>query len=196
MSVRFLHGDAPRGGSLDDAVAEVQRALCVGPEAVEAKKRILDFVAAHHEALHRTCLSGHLTGSALVIDAERERTLVLMHAKLGKWLQPGGHADCEGHLATVALDEAEEETGIEGLAVAGPAVDCDVHVIPERPGEPEHVHLDVRYIVSAPDDAVVIGNHESDALKWVTLGELEEIAGDPSLARLARAGFALVHELG
>jgi hypothetical protein len=128
MSVRFLHGDAPRGGSLDDAVAEVQRALCVGPEAVEAKKRILDFVAAHHEALHRTCLSGHLTGSALVIDAERERTLVLMHAKLGKWLQPGGHADGEGHLATVALDEAEEETGIEGLAVAGPAVDCDVHV--------------------------------------------------------------------
>ena len=65
-----------------------------------------------------------------------------------RWLQPGGHADGERDLAAVALREAEEETGIAGLEVVTPAVDLDVHLFHAASGgEPDHLHLDVRYLV-------------------------------------------------
>lgn len=145
---------------------------------------------AHPDALHRTCLEGHLTGSALILDDARERILLMLHTKLGLWLQPGGHADGEGHLGAVALREAWEETGVNGLRLAGPAVDCDIHTIPERKGESEHLHLDVRHVVLAPANAQEVGNHESQELRWVTIDELEKLAGDKSLVRLAYAGLA------
>lgn len=180
---------------LDAARRIVSTVPPTSPESEAAKQQILDFIAEHDDALHRSCLDGHLTGSALVVDDDRERVLLMLHSKLGLWLQPGGHADGEGELSAVALREAEEETGIVGLRVATPPVDCDVHRIPARPAEPEHLHLDVRYVVLAPRDAEVVGNHESRALQWVTLAELEELAGDDSLTRLARVGLAASQSL-
>lgn len=182
-------------GTLSDALQSVAEALPSSSESNAAKVRILDFVGEHPDALFRTCFDGHLTGSALVVDADRERVLLMLHAKLKMWLQPGGHADGNGHLAAVALREAEEETGIVGLRVAAPAVDCDVHNIPARPGEPEHLHLDVRHVVLAPPDAVVVGNHESHALEWFLPSELDDIVTDNSLVRLARVGLELAQTL-
>src|SRR5690606_11246395 len=36
---------------------------------------------------------GHVTGSAWIITPDSTRCLMLHHAKLGKWVQPGGHCD-------------------------------------------------------------------------------------------------------
>ncbi len=188
---RLLEDPPPTGGDLDDATAAVGAALSSSPESDVHRDRILSFIARHPDALFRTCLVGHLTGSALVVDDDRERVLLMLHATLGLWLQPGGHADGEGHLSSVALREATEETGIENLRVAGPAVDCDIHRIPERATEPEHEHMDVRFVVLAPPDATTRGNHESHALRWVTVAELDQLVGEQSLRRLARVG--LVH---
>lgn len=189
--------DAPSsGGSLADAVAALEATPATSAESESAKRQILDFVGVHADALHRTCLDGHLTGSALIVDRERSRILLMLHAKLGLWLQPGGHADGEGHLGAVALREAWEETGVEGLRLVEPAIDCDVHTIPARPGEPEHLHLDVRHLVLAPPDAQEVGNHESHALRWVTIDELEHLAGDESLVRLAHAALAVAAQIG
>ncbi|MGI9624639.1 MAG: NUDIX hydrolase [Acidimicrobiales bacterium] len=186
----------PSGTSpLETARAIVAGVPSTSPESEVAKGQILDFIADHPDALYRSCLAGHLTGSALVVDNARERVLVMLHRKLGLWLQPGGHADGEGNLAAVALREAEEETGVAELRVADPPVDCDVHRIPARASEPEHLHLDVRYVVLAPADAEASGNHESRALRWATLGQLDELAGDESLRRLARVGLLAAQSL-
>jgi 8-oxo-dGTP pyrophosphatase MutT (NUDIX family) len=115
--------------------------------------------------------------------------VILHHVKLDRWLQPGGHADGEPDLAQVALREAGEETGIVGLRVIEPAIDLDVHLIPARPGEPEHLHLDVRFVVMAPPDCELDGNHESHDLAWWS----PDGAGpepDESTQRLLRAALA------
>src|SRR5689334_13438796 len=151
------------------AVARAQVAAALGPAA--ARERILAFLDAHPDALDRSCIPGHLTGSAAVVDEERRRALLVLHRKLERWLQPGGHADGDGDLAAVALREATEETGIVGLRAEVPAIDLDVHEIPAVGGDPPHLHLDVRYLVVAPPEATAVRNHESLALRWVTLAE-------------------------
>lgn len=163
-----------------------------GELQVDIRRRFLEFIEAHGESLaDRTTRAAHLTGSALVLDATGQRTLVMLHTKLNRWLQPGGHADGDHELAGVALKEAIEETGIEGLRVRVPAVDIDIHAVDHGDHLGEHLHLDLRFVVVAPPGAVERGNHESQALRWVTPGELEELADEPSLIRLARRGFAL-----
>ncbi len=173
---------ASQFGDLALAEEQLRNAELGHPETVEARDRILAFCGEHRDALHRTCLTGHLTGSALVVDATGERTLLLHHAKLDRWLQPGGHADGDGNLAAVALREATEETGIEGLRVVTPAIDIDIHAIPERGDEPEHLHLDVRFLVLAPPDAVVAHNDESFSARWATPDD-PSIAESPELSR-------------
>ena len=137
----------------------------------------------------RTTAPGHLTGSALVVDSAGERVLVLLHAKLRRWLQPGGHADGDTELAGVALKEATEETGIDGLGVLVPAVDLDLHAVDHHDPLGEHVHLDLRFVVVAPPAAVEVANRESLGLRWVTLDELRDLADEEGLVRLAVAGL-------
>lgn len=176
-------------GERDGVPSEPVVAAGPGPEA--HRQQILEFVAAHPDAAHRTCAEGHLTGSALVVDAEATRTLLLLHRKLGRWFQPGGHADGDTNLAGVALREATEETGIEGLVVLLDPIDVDVHRV-EPPGEPAHLHLDVRFLVLAPPDAVEVGNEESLGLRWVAPADLDGLdpPADPGTRRLVEVGLA------
>ena len=183
--------------ALASARAAVAGALPGTAEHEASRARILAFVDEHPDALHRSCATGHLTGSAAVVDPSSRRLLLLFHAKVRRWLQPGGHADGDGNLAAVALREAEEETGIDGLVVLTPAVDLDVHVFHNAAGtEPDHLHLDVRHLVLAPPGAVPAGNAESEALAWVARAELPRYEVDPGTLRLADAALAALDELG
>jgi 8-oxo-dGTP pyrophosphatase MutT (NUDIX family) len=172
---------------LDDAVAHVESVIA--PSLQPVQHQMVTFAAAHANALDRSCVLGHFTGSALVLDTRAGRVLLLHHAKLRRWLQPGGHADGNGNLAAVALREATEETGIEGLRVVLPAIDLDVHLV-EPPREGAHHHYDVRFLVLAPAGAIARGNHESTALRWVRLDELDSLACDQGIRRMAEAALA------
>ena len=74
------------------------------------------------------------------------------------------------------------------MRVVVPPVDVDVHLV-EPPHEAPHHHYDVRYIVIAPDDAVVDANHESTDQRWVTVDELEGLGCDAGLLRMVDAGL-------
>ena len=138
------------------------------------RRQTLTLLDAHGASLaDRDTAPGHLTGSALVVDHAGERVLLILHAKLARWLQPGGHADGDHELAGVALKEATEETGIEGLRVMVPAIDLDIHEVGHGDPTGAHLHLDLRFLVVAPAGAVARGNHESTDLRWVTPAELD-----------------------
>ncbi len=127
--------------------------------------------------LSRAQPEAHFTASAFVVDAVCERTCLVQHAKLGRLLQPGGHIEeTDASLEDAALREAREETALDlDLHPAAPRpFDLDIHLIPERPGEPQHYHLDVRYLL--------IGRGEPCAgASWHPLGTV----GDGSVDRLA-----------
>lgn len=184
--------DAAHARELATAV-EIVRSLAVESEEQAAlQQRILDFCVVHPDALYRSCLDGHLTGSALIVDPSRNATLLIHHVKLERWLQPGGHVDGNGDLAASALREALEEVGIEGLEVCEPAIDLDIHSIPERGDEPAHLHLDVRFLVIAPADAAAKINHESLDARWVKTDDAEGLIASDELRRLVDKGLSIV----
>jgi 8-oxo-dGTP pyrophosphatase MutT (NUDIX family) len=158
---------------------------------------ILAFLDRHLDPFDRGIVEGHLTGSAVVVSATGDRVLLLHHRKLRRWLQPGGHAESgEREGEVVALREAREETGIEGLALHASArrpLDVDVHPIPARGDDPAHRHLDLRYLVVAPRGASLRRlAAEVRALRWFAWDELASLDLDPGLRRALGAARTLM----
>ena len=129
------------------------------------------------DPLSRDEPTAHFTASAFVVDEGCEHTCLVQHVKLERLLQPGGHVEpSDISLEAAALREAHEETTLQvRLHPEAPRpFDLDIHEIPERPGEPAHFHLDVRYLVVGSGDPC-------DGAAWYAIGE----AGDGSVRRLA-----------
>ena len=160
----------------------------------DARDRMRRLLEERPQPLDRVERPGHLTGSAFVVDAAAERALMLFHTKLRIWVQPGGHADGDAHLAGVALREAHEETGIEGLRIWPVALDLDIHRV-SPPAEDPHDHFDVRFLVMPQPRAEVSANHESQDQRWVRADELAALGVDEGLLRMARRGFGLARRL-
>lgn len=125
----------------------------------------------------------HITASAIVVG---ERGVVLhRHKRLGLWLQPGGHIDPGEWPHDAARREACEETG---LAVRHPQggprlVHVDVHAGPRG-----HTHLDVRYLLEAPDDDPAPGPGESPDVAWFSWEAAIALADDGLRGALVRVG--------
>jgi 8-oxo-dGTP pyrophosphatase MutT (NUDIX family) len=138
---------------------------------------MLDFLSRLAEPFSRDQPFAHFTASALVVDEARMRTALVHHRKLGIWVQPGGHLDPQDEtIGDAALREVREETGIDGRL--GPLLHLDIHEIPSPP----HLHLDVRFLVVAPNDELQL-SEESNDLRWYPLAEAARV-GDASVARL------------
>ena len=174
-----------------DALMDKMLAYHAGtPEEEAARVRILGHLRSGGALFDRHRWNGHLTGSAFLLDSAGARLLLIHHRKLDRWLQPGGHGEIsEIDPLAVAMREATEETGVTGLTIFPgypDPFDLDVHTIPARPDEPAHEHLDIRYVLAVPEDAVIrVDLAEVRAARWFSL---EEAAGlpDVSVARVAR----------
>ena len=155
---------------------------------LDFKKQMLLLLEEHgYFSFSRENTSGHFTASAWIIDSTYSHVLLLHHQKLDKWLQPGGHADGETALEKVALKEAEEETGVLKLQFLSDTIfDLDIHTIPERKNEAEHLHYDVRFAFLCKDKEAVTINHESKAFKWVPLKDIQVFTQNESILRMAR----------
>lgn len=167
--------------------------LMLHPTVFEEEKEFVPrFLSLLSDApcFERTHLPGHITGSAWIVDATRTHVLLVHHAKLNKWVQPGGHADGDEDILRVALKEAEEETGLKKFNIIGDHLfDVDIHLIPGRADFPEHFHYDVRFLMEADPGDVIQVSEESHDVKWVRLDELEQYNQERSVLRMKEKLF-------
>ena len=173
---------------VEAALAQLSGVRAGDPIVAMTVERVRSMITTLADPADRATRPGHLTGSAFVVSGDGSAAVLLLHTKLERWLQPGGHADGDCNLAAVDLREASEETGIEGLGVHPIAIDVDVHEV-RPPTEDPHLHLDVRYLVVAPPAARVVGNEESRAIRWVSRSRLGAYSPDAGLVRLAASAF-------
>ena len=166
------------------------------PNETDVARQITELVNRSPDCFERTCRPGHITGSAWVLSHDRSQCLLLHHRKLDRWLQPGGHADGQTDIEAVALREAQEESGLQQLALqqTGGALvplDIDVHVIPAREDaatgkliEDAHEHHDIRFLFVAAPGQELVQNEESNALRWFSRQQLLNITNEPSVLRM------------
>jgi 8-oxo-dGTP pyrophosphatase MutT (NUDIX family) len=143
-----------------------------------------ELLLQHPNAYLRTHLPGHITGSAWVVNETITQVLLVHHAKLNKWVQPGGHADGEKNIFNVALRETQEETGLMHFSSNGSIFDIDIHLIPARNDFPAHYHYDVRYLLVAKEGQSIVVSDESHDVLWFTLDEIQKITHERSVLRM------------
>ncbi|MBC7791460.1 MAG: NUDIX domain-containing protein, partial [Anaerolineae bacterium] len=150
----------------------------------DALRSIREFLRAEPQPFSRKTLSGHITGSAIVVHVDGPEILLVRHRKLNRWLQPGGHVhEHDASVLATAIRETQEETG--HAAGITPWLDrilhVDVHEIPVRPGEPAHLHYDIRYLLAAARNSPRIPEEEIMQAEWFRELALDALDLDASL---------------
>jgi len=126
---------------------------------------------------------GHITGSVWLVNYDLTQVLLTHHKKLGQWFQLGGHADDDPHISSVAMKEAQEESGIESLRFLDEGIyDIDIHAIPNKC----IAHYDIRYLIQAPKNAQFTVSDESHTLAWVSFENIPRYNGDLSIMRMVK----------
>jgi len=132
---------------------------------------------------------GHFTASAFVLSPDETKLLLILHGKLGLWLQPGGHIDADDADVVAACQrEVAEETGLTDVELLGDGLlDLDIHPIPANPkkGEGPHEHFDVRVLLRSRTWDFAAGSDAVDA-RWVPVDEVVDAGTDDSVLRAVR----------
>lgn len=157
-----------------DIKEQIQDFIPYNEQEERDKEYYLKFIDNFEDILTRDNLFGHFSASAFVINKDRTKTLVVYHIINDGWIFPGGHADGEKDLLSVALREVEEETGLKAKVL-----DENIFAIQAAPVKghvkrgkyvPAHIHYDVLYLVEADDtQALSFREDESKGVKWIDL---------------------------
>ena len=133
----------------------------------ESKEKIIAFVQQYTNCFERTLDIGHITASSWLVSQDNTKALLTHHKKLNMWIQIGGHCDGESDTLAVALKEAQEESGIEQIKPMQLSIfDLGVHLIPEYKKEKAHYHYDIRFLLQAADEKIIISDESHDLL-WI-----------------------------
>lgn len=146
----------------------------------ERAREYREFLDRHPDGVWRTCQPGHITASALVVDAGARHVLLTLHPKVGRWLQLGGHLEHgDASLRDGAIREVVEECGIGTGSISADPVRLDRHPVPcgrlPDGGPRASEHLDVQYVVVVSEAFEPVISEESDDLRWFDRAQLPEI---------------------
>lgn len=148
------------------------------------RRRYLDHLRRRPDGWARECPGQHLTASGLICAGRERQVLLVLHAKIGRWLQTGGHLEASDRsLASAALREAGEESGLAGLHIEPHPLLLSRHQVSCR-GRPT-MHLDVQHLVRAAAVRAPVVSAESLDVSWFAWDRLPEV--DDSVADLVAA---------
>lgn len=151
------------------------------------QQTFLRFINNNPDVLLRENKIAHLTSSALIFNASRDKLLMIYHNIYQSWSWTGGHADGEADLLQVAIREAKEETGLkEVTAVVDKIISLDIlpvfgHFKNNQPVS-AHLHLSVAYLLSASEDEpLMIKPDENSGVRWIAVNELANYVSEPHM---------------
>lgn len=127
----------------------------------------------------------HMTASAWVTNARRDRVLMVYHNLYNSWSWLGGHADGERDLLGVALREVREESGLVHVCPLTENI-FSLEILPvsghEKRGHyvSPHLHLNVTYLLAADEnDALSVKPDENSAVRWFAPEEAIAASSEP-----------------
>jgi 8-oxo-dGTP pyrophosphatase MutT (NUDIX family) len=187
------------GASVAKIIAILEQHPCEDDKERADVQRIITLAQRHPNITSPLCEVGHITGSSMIVHAASRRVLLNHHRKFDRWMQFGGHMDNDLEPHVTALREAREETGLmdlqfipltratgEGQGVGVRPFDVDVHAVPARNGRPDHLHLDLRYLLATNQPDSAQATDESNEIRWFSLDELQALDLEPEVWRMIR----------
>lgn len=159
---------------------EIENYIPFDEREASEKQVILTFMDSFTDVLTRKNQIGHFVTSALVVNHQRTKVLMIYHKIYQSWAWIGGHADGEEDLKAVVKREVAEETGIEHVffLVDGIFGLEDLIVVPHyKRGKfvPAHLHFDVTYLLEADEkEPIRIKKDENSAVKWIPVEQVVE----------------------
>jgi len=178
--VRELHADA---------LATLRDWSAPTGDQEKLRRRLVDHLERHPDGVARSCHPDHLTAGTLVLSPDGRRVLLNLHRKARRWFAFGGHCEpADPTLATTALREAREESGLTELALHPEPVHLDVHVVGFCDPRGPVSHLDVRYAALADPADPGGASSESLDVRWWPVDALPDLEAEMhTLIGLARA---------
>jgi 8-oxo-dGTP pyrophosphatase MutT (NUDIX family) len=157
-------------------------------EQDQLRLHYLDHLANRADSWSRTSLGAHLTASSLICARAEGKVLLTLHARMGRWLQTGGHIEStDPTLEAAAVREAYEESGLDHLQLDSSPLLLSKHEVPCGPVRPTY-HLDVQYLVLTQQLLSPHFGDESLDVRWFAHDQLPEVDG--SVVALVRAAGA------
>jgi 8-oxo-dGTP pyrophosphatase MutT (NUDIX family) len=153
-------------GLYDSCVATLRSWQPTGAEQHQLRSVFLDHLAKHADGWSRSCIGAHLTASSLICLPQQGRVLLTLHARIGRWLQTGGHIEAtDPNLLAAAGREAAEESGLAELTVDPTPLLLSRHEVVCGTVRPTF-HLDVQFLVIASEAVLPPAGPESLDLQW------------------------------
>ena len=159
------------------------------------KKLMIDFIEHHDNYLDRSNLYGHFTASSFVVNKALTKIVFGYHHIYQSWSWIGGHADGNDDLLAVALKETSEETGLHHLKLLSPDIfSIDVIYVHnhQKYGQyvPDHLHLNVAYVIIADEDEPLEHNHlEHAGVRWFDLDEVMSYISENRMKAIYEKAF-------
>ena len=148
-ATRIRAADPPTGGLELSCRRTLQTWSAPNPEQDQLRRHYLDHLASQSDGWSRACVGAHLTASSLICAAAEGKVLLTLHARIGRWLQTGGHIEStDPTLEAAAAREAHEESGLADLSLDPSPLLLSKHEVPCGTVRPTY-HLDVQYLVLA-----------------------------------------------
>ena len=152
------------------------------------KEQFLKFMDTYEDYLTRNNTMGHFSASAFVVNKERNKMIVVYHIIQDGWIAPGGHADGEDDLLSVAVREVEEETSVKNLKVLGDGKIMTIDALPVaghiKRGKyvSSHIHFSAAYIFEADENEPIhIKPDENSQVAWQPLDKVVELSTEPHM---------------
>lgn len=157
---------------------EIENYIPFDEQEKKDKEQFLRFIDTFDDVLTRDNIFGHFSASAFLVNKKRNKMIVVYHIINDGWIYPGGHADGDDNLLSVAVREVEEETGLKAKIL-----DENIYAIQSAPVKghiksgkyvSSHIHFDVLYLMEA-DDRIPLKykENESKGVKWISFEEAD-----------------------
>lgn len=129
-------------------------------------------------------LTRDFTATTFVVT--EDKTLLLLHRKLGKWFPPGGHIEPGELPDEAALREVREESGLDVELLDGGRSIGAIRMLPQpvcillEDISADHQHIDLIYFARVRGGVLAPAEREASAARWFSWDDLAapEIAED------------------
>lgn len=158
---------------------EIENYIPFDEQEKKDKEQFLRFIDTFDDVLTRDNIFGHFSASAFLVNKKRNKMIVVYHIINDGWIYPGGHADGDDNLLSVAVREVEEETGLKAKIL-----DENIYAIQSAPVKghiksgkyvSSHIHFDVLYLMEADDRSPLkYKENESKGVKWIGFEEADD----------------------